>query len=127
MKIIILLYIGLIIVLHLIPLGEAALNTTKFGPFRLDYLLHTALFLPWMFLFYIKSDSGWKIQFRWLTPLPFLGWLGLGLLLAAGAEGIQYWVDYRAFNPMDAVFNMLGVVVGAGVLVLVQGSITRSA
>jgi glycopeptide antibiotics resistance protein len=122
MKVIILLYIGLIILLNIIPLDGAALNTTKFGPFRLDYLLHTALFLPWMFLFYIKPDSGWKIQFRRHTPLPFLGWLVLGLLLALGSEGIQYWVHYRGFNPMDAMFNALGVIVGAGVFIIVQRS-----
>jgi len=113
MKFIILLYIVLIIGLHLIPLEGAALSATRLGPFRLDYLLHTALFIPWMFLFYIKPGSGWMPEIRPVKAMPFLGWMALGLLLAAGSEGIQYWIYYRGFNPWDAVFNMLGVVVGA--------------
>ncbi len=113
MKFIILLYIALIITLHLIPLGGAALNTTRLGTFRLDYLLHTALFIPWMFLFYIKPGSGRIPEIRPVRPLPFLGWLALGLVLAGAAEGIQYWIYYRGFNPMDGMFNMLGVVLGA--------------
>ena len=118
MKFIILLYVGLIILLNIIPLDGASLNTTKLGPFRLDYLLHTALFLPWMFFVYLRPDPGWKLRIRPVKPLPFLSWMTLGLLLAAGSEGIQYWLDYRGFNPMDALFNALGVVVGAVFLVL---------
>lgn len=121
MKFIILLYITLILVLHLIPLGEGGTNRFDLGPLRADYVLHTTLFIPWMFLFYIKPDPGWKIRFRRITPLPFLGWMGLGIMLAAGAEGIQYWIDYRAFDPMDAMFNFLGVLIGAGILYKVQG------
>ncbi len=123
MKYIILLYIGLIILLNIIPLDGAALSTSKFGPFRLDYLLHTALFIPWMFLFYIKPGSGWKPEIRPVKVLPFLGWMFLGLLLAAGSEGMQYWIYYRGFNPWDAVFNALGVVAGA--VFVVQGSMLR--
>jgi glycopeptide antibiotics resistance protein len=122
MNYIILLYIGLIILLHVIPLGEGGTNRFDLGPIRADYLLHTLVFIPWMFLFYIKPGSGWKPGIRPVKALPFLGWLFLGIILAMGAEGIQYWVDYRAFNPMDAVFNALGVVVGAGVFIIVQRS-----
>ena len=114
MKFIVLLYITVILMLHLIPLGEGGTNRFDLGPLRADYLLHTALFIPWMFLFYIKPGSGRIPEIRPVRPLPFLGWMVLGLVLAGAAEGIQYWIYYRGFNSMDAVFNMLGVVLGVG-------------
>ena len=125
MNIVLILYISLILVLHIIPLGEGGTNRFDLGPLRADYLLHTAIFIPWMFLFCIKPGSGWMPGIRTVKPLPFLGWMALGILLAIGAEGIQYWVDYRAFNPMDGLFNALGVVIGAVFVVLC--STTRSA
>ena len=110
--------------LHLIPLGEGGTDRYDLGPLRADYLLHTMIFIPWMFLISLtrenSSNSGLKIRFRRITPLPFLGWMALGILLAFGAEAIQYWIDYRAFNPMDGMFNALGVVLGALVLVVAQ-------
>jgi len=64
MKFIILLYITLILVLHLIPLGEGGTNRFDLGPLRADYFLHTLVFTPWMFLVYLArpriEDSGNK-------------------------------------------------------------------
>ncbi len=127
MNYIILLYIGLIILLHVIPLGEGGTNRFDLGPIRADYLLHTLVFIPWMFLVRARSPWAWRMGHGAKSQRKdkekergwhnFAGWMLLGIILAMGAEGIQYWVDYRAFNPMDAVFNALGVVVGAGVFV----------
>jgi VanZ family protein len=36
----------------------------------------------------------------------------LGMMLAAGTEVLQLWVPHRAFNPMDLLFNVSGVVAG---------------
>ena len=90
----------------------SALNRIEFGPFRADYLLHSVVFLPWMFFFLV----GWKEQ---SVPLSrWMIWLVLGILLAVAMESLQLAISYRAFNPMDAAFNVLGVVLG-GVLVVV--------
>ena len=143
MNIILILYITLILVLHLIPLGEGGTNRFDLGPLRADYFLHTFVFTPWMFLVYLArpkiEDSGnkkissrnsrqkWGI-FSWikerkaLSLSAFLGWIFIGIVLAIGAESVQYWVSYRAFNPMDAMFNSLGVLIGAALLYKVQGS-----
>ena len=100
-----------VIGLNVIPLGGSggALNRTDVGPLRADYLLHAAVFLPWMFLPGITpagAAAGWRFQ-------TWAGWFLLGLILAVGAETIRLGVSYRAFNPMDAVFNAGGVVLGA--------------
>ena len=50
-------YIFLVIVLHMVPMGDYQLNTFQFGPLRADYLLHSLIFLPWMFLFCLKPGK----------------------------------------------------------------------
>jgi hypothetical protein len=107
------LYIFIIFILHIIPLGEGGTDRFDLGPIRADYLLHTLVFLPWMF-FAGSAESKEQGGKRGAVSgkRMFLGWMGLGILLAVGVEGLQYWLDYRAFNPMDAAFNILGVVVG---------------
>ncbi len=129
------------------PMGfvptEKPLNKMELGPFRLDYLLHTLIFLPWMFVaFWGKRnkmqrtkptdnlDSGpsalRSFSFSLLkthgsslaSPRPLAAWLLLGIIFAASAEGIQYWLPYRGFNIMDVLFNVLGVLIG-GVLLMV--------
>jgi len=143
MNIILILYITLILVLHLIPLGEGGTSRFDLGFLRADFIMHTLVFIPWMFLVYSTrpriEDSGNKKQsssnsrqkwgsFSWikqrkaLSPGAFLFWIFIGIVLAFGAESIQYWVSYRAFNPMDAMFNSLGVLIGAGMVLLVQRS-----
>ena len=101
--------------LHVLPMGSdiAALNRMELGPFRADYLLHALVFLPWMFLLLFAPQEGIRVGWIWM----WLGWLGLGVIIAVGAEMMQLWVPYRAYNPMDAVFNVAGVFIG-GVLVL---------
>ena len=133
------LYILLVIVLHVIPTGEKSLDTTVAGPLRADYLLHSLVFLPWMFLagMWKRNTTGSAVgkqetadsgRFT-IAPFSrlllasyslrfFLVWMGMGIALAIGAEAIQYWLPQRTYNPWDAVFNALGVVIGA---VLVAG------
>ena len=126
------LYIVILFLLHLIPMGnilkEITLNEIEIGLFRLDYLLHTIVFLPWMFLPYLAKrkkirptnkkrelSSDPSILKAW----PLALWLLLGIIFAVAAEGIQYWLPYRGFNPMDMIFNVLGILIGAGLLLLV--------
>ena len=114
-------YFIIVIGLHLIP-GGASLNKMHAGPIRADYLLHSILFLPWMFLFYFRLHrklssgrclSGWRLETKNLDLRQGLIWMGLGIGFGIGAEGIHYWLPHRVFNPVDALFNVLGILVGA--------------
>ena len=114
-------YIVLILVLNLVPIG-GSLNTTTVGPIRLDYLLHSILFLPWMALvcWRLQRTAGsWRLERKRLTLGGYLLWMTLGIGLANGVEAMQYFVAERSFNPMDGVFNAAGVVVGM-ILVLAR-------
>ena len=116
-------YIALIILLNLVPIG-GSLNTTTIGPLRLDYLLHTILFLPWMALVcwrVRRTPAGWRLQRKPLGPGRCLLWLALGIALAFGVEGLQHFVAQRSFNLMDGGCNALGVVLGSpGAFVMVD-------
>jgi len=103
------LYIIIVIALHLIPMGGYSINRMNFGPFRGDYLIHLICFLPWMFLLTFSSHK------RKIGALKGLAWMGIGIILAVIVETIHCWLPHRSFNPMDAMFNVAGVVVGAGV------------
>jgi VanZ family protein len=82
--------------------------------FRLDYLGHlvfyavlTGLFLLWR--------AGWrkKIPAKMLV-LTILG----GLVLGAMTELTQLAIPGRVMNPVDLVYNCIGIVAGAGTVAL---------
>ena len=94
------LYIGAILLLVTLPINSAGeLNNVTILRFRGDYFFHALLFVPWAF-------------FRPVFRFANLHWLLMGLLFAAGSEGIQYLLPYRAYNVNDLVANKLGVVAG---------------
>jgi glycopeptide antibiotics resistance protein len=114
-------YIALILIVNLVPIG-GSLNTVTIGSsLRADYLLHMLLFLPWMPLvcWRLQRTAGsWRLERKRLGPGGCLLWMTAGIALAFGVEGMQYFVPARSFNPMDAVFNASGVILGtAGPLV----------
>ena len=49
----------------------------------------------------------------------------LGILLALSAEGVQYFLTYRAFNVNDMISNSIGELVGMGVLIFTIGEDIR--
>jgi hypothetical protein len=144
MNLILFVYIAIIIFLHIIPLGEGGTSRFDLGPLRADYFLHALVFTPWMFLVYLarpkRAGSGnikvnqsrnsrqargiftWIKERKALSPGAFLVWVFIGISMAFGAESIQYWLNYREYNPMDAMFNSLGVLIGAALLYKVQRS-----
>ena len=103
----VLLYIIIVIALHLFPTRNYSFNTMNFGPFRGDHLIHLICFLPWMFLLTFSSN---RIK---IGALKGLIWICIGIIIAVSVETIHYWHPQRNFNPMDAMFNVTGVVVGA--------------
>lgn len=108
---IIVVYSFVLVILHIIPIESGpALDQMAIGPLRADYLTHTLIFLPWMVLVWLhfkarQIDNGKR-------PMLILYWLIGGLLLASFSEGIQLFLPYRAFNPLDLIFNLAGVLLG---------------
>jgi VanZ family protein len=72
---------------------------------RLDHILHGLLMMPWFFL---------SIRLHGMKVLPAIL---LGILLALSAEGVQYFLPYRAFNVNDMISNVIGMMLGAGIIV----------
>jgi glycopeptide antibiotics resistance protein len=65
------------------------------------------MFLPWCFLIPNARLSMW-----W--------WLAAGIAFAAGTEGLQYLLPYRAFNINDMIANALGVIMGFVLMIIWQ-------
>ncbi len=108
--VILLSYVFLILLLHVIPFGSSmtALNKAEVASIRMDYLLHALVFLPWaIIVWWVYSVNFFK------KPGKALLWLFAGVILAAGAEYIQYFLPYRAFNINDVIGNVSGVVLGS--------------
>ena len=85
-------------------LSSHALNNVYIVEIRLDHLLHGILFLPWFF-----------ISIR-IYGLPVWVAVVAGIGLALAAEGVQYFLTYRAFNVNDMISNVIGMMVGLGVM-----------
>ncbi len=79
------------------------MNDIYIVSFRLDYLAHSIVFLPWM-MFYLGMPI-----FVFKKPIPLLGWIFFGLSYAALTEGIQFFLSYRSFNINDLIANALGI------------------
>jgi len=103
-KIIFSIYILIILLLVLLPINGkgSKINHTYILTLRLDYIFHTFLFLPWMFLNPMKT-----------IQIKTKAWLIVGLLFASFTECIQYVVPYRAFNVNDMLANSMGVIFSA--------------
>ncbi len=126
MKLLFPLYVIGLVLVHALPhsSGTIAFNKLYFGPLRGDYLLHAAVFLPWMFLILAVNNQ------RPFGGLKYIVALVAGILIAAACEGLHYWLPYRSFNPMDLVFGVSGVVVSALMvlpLILTQNAKRRRA
>jgi glycopeptide antibiotics resistance protein len=107
-----LIYAIIVLLLHIIPIGvnDIALDEIEFIIFRGDYLLHTAIFLPWMIFIWLYLNTN---NIHGSTRRKYaIVWFCTGVFLAVFAEGIQYWITYRGFNVIDIVYNVLGVILG---------------
>ncbi len=85
-----------------LPLNSASptLNHTFVVRIRLDYSLHSILFIPWALLYIIA--------FKPSNLNAKLIMIASGLLTAFAAEGVQYFLSYRAYNINDLLANWLG-------------------
>lgn len=117
------LYLLTALILHVIPTGSSiSLNEFEIGDLRLDYLLHTLIFLPWMPLIRLRS-----IQDKTSLSLKkSVIWLIAGTLFAALCETVQIWIPYRSFNPLDLLFNISGILLGLLFFTLPESWIKRT-
>ena len=99
------LYLLAVLASALIPLGgfSVSMSDTKVVDLvRMDYLLHTLLFIP---LFPL-----------WKLIRPHLAWwflLPAAVLIAVAAELIHLYIPYRGFNINDLLWNVAGVFLGS--------------
>ena len=110
MRFIFISYTIILVLLAILPINSSgsAINNTYIISIRLDYLLHFAIFLPWIFLLWKVTGVSYKSNF-YKTVLYVL----LGLAFAAATEMIQYFLPYRAFNINDMIANGLGILIGS--------------
>jgi glycopeptide antibiotics resistance protein len=94
-------YLLAILLLTLLPMHKVEqVGEDFFGDFRIDYLVHVLLFLPWILfrcLFFKNGKLLWAI---------------LGICFAIATELMQYYLPYRSFNPYDMLFNVVGLLLG---------------
>ncbi len=116
-------YLWFLLALHLIPFGEMVLGQADIFMFQLEDLLHVAMFIPWT-----PIGTQWLLSLRRqsvclsVAPdtckpvpvglLPLLTLVLVGMMTALGLEGLQLLLPYRCFNPLDGVFNLVGVLIG---------------
>jgi glycopeptide antibiotics resistance protein len=101
-------YSVFILLLVTLPINgtNSFLNNTYIIEIRLDYLLHAALFIPFIFV----------LRKAW--PVKLFSALLYGILFATFGEGIQYFLPYRSFNINDLLANNLGIILGIAVAVI---------
>jgi VanZ family protein len=104
-------YLIALFILAILPLNstsESALVDVFVVNIRLDYLLHSILFLPWVFLY--------LLNFRVAGIFDKSIMVVAGLLMAFATEGVQYFLTYRSYNVNDLLANWLGVLSGSFIL-----------
>jgi VanZ family protein len=79
---------------------------------RLDHLFHFSVY----FLICIYYLAGQLKGFSLFGTEPLLKFIILVVILATLTEVVQLWIPERAFNPVDWIANMAGVVIGVGVI-----------
>lgn len=110
---------SLVLIVSFLPVA-GNLDKIKLGPrsfhIRLDHLIHfTVYFLICMYFLFgqLKGITLFKKN-------SFQIFIMLIFLLAAFTEVVQLWVPKRTLNLFDLASNIMGVIIGVGVVELVQ-------
>lgn len=101
---------AILLVLAVLPSGGVIKKSNEDTSFRLDYLEHFLVFVFFSLLYGLWRR---KILTDKNKELVFL--LLFGGMFAAFDEAVQLFVDSRTFNPVDLLFNMCGLLVGAAI------------
>lgn len=101
LRVIFSLYILVLILLSILPLGSPVMHFDNFNfELRLDYIIHCLLYTPWIFL---AANS---------TKMKMISVIIFGVLIGLFTEMIQYFLSYRSFNINDLFANVLGILLG---------------
>lgn len=100
----------LILIFSVVPNSNLQPPSQDDSGFRWDYLQHGGVFFVLSILF-----GFWKcIQQRICTRKVIMIFAGIGLLYAFFTEVLQLFIESRTFNPLDILFNGLGLILGIG-------------
>ncbi len=109
-------WLAALIFMNTYPFGESTsvvLSGNKLI-FRLDYLLHATLILvfAWVYVWgRIRNENAFHdYEVFWV--------IAISLFSAVCLEGIQVFLPYRKFNPLDMLSNVIGALTGSLVILL---------
>lgn len=88
-----------LIILMVVPIWNSTITNTFVVGFRLDYIIHCLIYIPWMLVGKMIFNNSFK---------PLL-WLIVGVVLSVSLELIQLIIPYRSFNINDLVAGVIGV------------------
>jgi VanZ family protein len=102
------LWIAIILYFTLIPNSIKLSLDIKDNSYRLDYILHFAVYFSLAILYLLwKADRYFKVK-----PIFLIYFLIGGLLLSGLTEYAQTYVPERTFNTFDFYCNASGIVLG---------------
>ena len=81
-------YTFILVILAILPINnsESEINHTHIVHIRLDYLLHFAIFIPWVFLLFVKTGVNIRSNLK-----GSIIYILLGFIFAFAHEAIQYF------------------------------------
>jgi VanZ family protein len=89
-----------IMILSVIPDYTPNYITYNRHEFRIDYFKHFLVFLPLGFMLMCVRRMGILLLFI------------LSVIVVSVPEGVQYFIPYRTFNPMDLASSCVGFIFG---------------
>jgi len=101
------LWVVVLYILTVLP-GEKGPEKFSQSPIRWDYIEHFFLFSAIPVLFFLSDRAGFRCR-SWKSSLMLAA---AGLIYAVVAEVQQIWVPGRAFNPVDLILNLSGLLAG---------------
>jgi VanZ family protein len=113
------LYAAIIIWLSLSSPNGIVKFSLDYSGFRLDYTLHVFGFVLMPIICFLASGKGENRYLWWIN-------IGLSFLIAIGAEYMQMLVPGRRFNPLDILFNLLGLFIGLAFVLIYNRIVEKS-
>jgi VanZ family protein len=104
-----------VLITSLLPV-TGTLDKTRLGrgfcEIRLDHILH--FFVYFLICMYYLFGQWDKLKLFNINSL--IKFILLIIILAAVSEIVQLWVPERTFSPVDLLANIVGIIIGMGVI-----------